>query len=96
MSNNTKKRAYGKLRTMVEARGGSMIYDGRGINGAWVITVDRKRGCFKAMGGRGFPKLDSLYVPDPAVSDPKTWDDYLDELVPDAEKKLDDLLDDVV
>jgi hypothetical protein len=93
MTTTTKKRAYGKLREIVEQRGGSMTYDGRGLHGAWVIILGSKRGCFQAMGGRTFPKLDSLFVP--AVADPKTWDDYHDELVPDAEKKLYDLLDDV-
>lgn len=93
MKTKTKKRAYGKLRDIVEQRGGSMKYDGRGLHGAWVIILGSKRGRFPAMGARTFPKLDSLYVPE--VADPKTWDDYLDELVPDAEKKLYDLLDDV-
>ena len=81
------KRAYGLIRGIVERLGGSMTYEREGHRyGAWVIKVGESNVTTEAGGDGSFPELDRLYVP--RVPDPKGWDDYLDELVPDAETKL--------
>jgi hypothetical protein len=91
MNTTKKKRAYGKLRDIVERLGGKMEFERQGHrHGAWRILLEGKAAVIEAEGRRTFPKLDALYVP--AVADPKTWDDYRDELVPDAQKRLCDLL----
>lgn len=80
-------RAYDKVRSQVEQLGGSMTYERKGYrHGAWIIRVDDKSITFEADGNRSFPQLDRLYVP--KVTDPKQWDDYSKQLVPDAEAKL--------
>ena len=58
--------------------------------GAWVITIGERSIIIENGGNRSLPELDQLYVP--RVADPSHWDDYLDELVPDAETKLLSLL----
>jgi hypothetical protein len=91
MNTTTKRRAYGKLRDIIERRGGTMVYQKRGYrHGAWEILLDGKRATFVAMGCKTFPPLDRLYIP--AVPNPKTWDDYREELVADAEYQLCSLL----
>lgn len=88
---NTKRRTYGKLRDIIEKRGGSMVYRRQGYrHGAWEILLDGKRAIIEATGRRSFPPLDSLFVSD--MPSPKTWDDYRNELAPDAEQKLFSLL----
>ena len=77
---------YGKLRDIIERHGGTMIYQGKGRHGAWVISLDGKNKVIKATGEKSFPELDRLYVP--KVVEPKTWDDRQDELLEDAEKYL--------
>ncbi len=80
-------RAYGSIRSIVERLGGSMVYQREGYRyGAWVIRVGEHSVTIEAGGNRSFPQLDRLYVP--RVSDPMHWDDYSDELVPDAETQL--------
>jgi hypothetical protein len=84
---STETRAYGKLRDIIERRGGSMTYRREGYrHGAWEISLDGKTAIIEAMGGRKFPALDRLYVP--TVASPKTWDDFSDELIADAEHQL--------
>lgn len=84
---SAKKRAYGKLRDIIEQRGGIMAYQRQGYHwGAWEISLNGKRVIIEAQGVKAFPKLDTLYVP--AVEDPKTWDDYTGRLCPDAEPRL--------
>ena len=81
------ERAYGLIRDIVERLGGSMTYEREGYRyGAWVIRVGESNVTIEAGGNGSFPELDQLYVP--RVPNPKGWDDYLDELVPDAETKL--------
>jgi hypothetical protein len=80
---------YKEVRELVKSLGGKMYYDGRGINGAWVITLADMRGYFKASGGHTFP-FDCLYSH--SVPDPKTWDHYDGELVTDAPQKLYELV----
>ena len=64
-----------------------MVYERKGFRyGAWVIKVGEKSVTIEAGGDRSFPQLDRLYVP--RVPDPRHWDDYSDELVPDAETQL--------
>ena len=87
MSTQKKTRAYGKLRDIIERRGGSMAYRRQGYRyGAWEISLDGKRAVIEAMGARTFPAFDSLFVP--RVENPKTWDDYSATLVSDAEQQL--------
>jgi len=87
MSTEKKSRAYGKLRDIIERRGGSMVYRRQGYRyGAWEISLDGKRAVVEAMGARTFPAFDRLFVP--KVENPKTWDDYSDKFIPDAEQQL--------
>jgi hypothetical protein len=80
-------RVYGSVRSVVERLGGSMVYERGGYrHGAWVIKIGEKSVTIEAGGNRSFPQLDCLYVP--RVPDPRHWDDYSDELVPDAETQL--------
>lgn len=80
-------RAYGSIRSTVERLGGSMIYQREGYrHGAWVIRIGENSVTIEAGGNRSFLQLDRLHVP--RVPDPRHWDDYSDELVPDAETQL--------
>lgn len=80
-------RAYGLVRSLVERYGGEMYYEREGHRyGAWVIRIGECSVTIEGGGSRSFPELDQLYVP--RVPNPKDWDDYLDELVPDAEARL--------
>jgi len=64
-----------------------MIYEREGYrHGAWVIRIGKNTITIEAGGNRSFPELDRLYIPQ--VPDPRHWDDYLNELVPDAENQL--------
>lgn len=64
-----------------------MTYRRQGYRfGAWEISLAGKTITIEAEGRRTFPELDRLYVP--KVVDPKTWDDYHDKLVADAEEHL--------
>jgi hypothetical protein len=81
------KRAYGEIRTLVEQRGGTMKFEREGYEyGAWVIRLGGKSTVIEAPGTESIPKLDRLYVP--RVPNPKSWDDYSNQLVPDVEEKL--------
>lgn len=87
MSTEPERRAYGKLRDIIERRGGSMTWRRQDYRyGAWEIALDGKTAIIEATGSRTFPTLDRLYVP--KFANPKTWDDYSDELVSDAEHQL--------
>jgi hypothetical protein len=80
-------RAYKSIRSLVESLGGSMVYKRKGYrHRAWVIKLGGNSVTIEAVGNRSFPELDRLYVP--RVPDPSHWDDYLDELVPDAKTQL--------
>ena len=64
-----------------------MVWVKRGYrHGAWVITVGDKRVAIPALGNQSFPELDRLLVP--LATDPRTWNDYSNDLVPDAETRL--------
>jgi hypothetical protein len=64
-----------------------MIYERQGHRyGAWVIRLGESSVTIEAEGNRSFPKLDRLYLP--RVPEPQHWDDYLNQLVPDAEERL--------
>jgi hypothetical protein len=64
-----------------------MVYEREGHrHGAWVIKIGERSVTIEAGGNRSFPQLDRLYIP--RVQDPRHWDDYSDELVPDAETQL--------
>ena len=68
-----------------------MAYRRQGYrHGAWEIFLNGKGAIIEATGRRSFPPLDSLFVPD--RPSPKTWDDYRNELAPDAEQRLLSLL----
>lgn len=80
-------RAYRSIRSIVERLGGSMVYQRKGYRyGAWVIRIGENRVTIEASGNRSFPQLDRLYISQ--FPDPRHWDDYSDELVPDAETQL--------
>jgi hypothetical protein len=80
-------RAYDLIRTTVERLGGSMFYERQGYRyGAWVIRIGDNSRVIVAGGDRSFPELDGLYIS--RVPDPQHWDDYLNELLPDAEARL--------
>jgi len=64
-----------------------MVWAKRGYrHGAWIITLRDKRAVIQASGEQSFPALDGLLVP--VAADPKTWNDYSNELLPDAEERL--------
>ena len=64
-----------------------MTYEREGYRyGAWVIRIGESHVTIEAGGNKSFPELDRLYVP--RVPNPMHWDDYLDELVPNAETRL--------
>jgi len=80
-------RAYDEIRTLIEQHGGTMKYEKEGYEfGAWVIRIGGKTTVVEAPGIGAFPKLDRLYVP--KVKSPRGWDDYTNQLVPDAETRL--------
>lgn len=84
-------RAYDLVRSLVEDLGGTMFWERQGHpHGAWVIRVRDRDLVVEARGDRSFPMLDRLYVP--RTADPKAWDDYANELLPDAERRLRTLL----
>jgi hypothetical protein len=86
-------RAYGKIRDMVERRGGTMVYRREGYRyGAWEIIVNDRKVVVESMGIRRFPELDRFYKLLPEIPVPKTYDDYDWDLVDDAEAQLDALL----
>jgi hypothetical protein len=60
-------------------------------HGAWVIRLGARSVTVQAIGDHSFPELDSLHVP--RVSQPNTWDDYSNELAPDAQRRLLEMLD---
>jgi hypothetical protein len=80
-------RAYDEIRTLIEQRGGTMKYEKEGYEfGAWVIRLGGRTAIIEAPGIGSFPKLDRLYVP--KIKSPRGWEDYTNQLVPDAEAKL--------
>jgi hypothetical protein len=86
------KRPYGKLRDIIERLGGAMVYQREGYQyGAWELALNGKTAVIESTGQHSFPKLDTLYVP--KVASPKSWDDYSDDLLDDAEPQLLSLLD---
>ena len=87
----TDHRAYGSVRSFVEGLGGSMVWAKKGYrHGAWIVTIADKRMVIPALGEQSFPQLDGLLVP--LKPDPKTWNDYTNDLLPDAEARLLDRL----
>ncbi len=83
----TPNRAYGKLREIIERRGGTMTYRREGFRfGAWIISLDGKTATIEATGEQTFPKLDRLHVP--KVVNPTRWEHTRDELLDDAEEHL--------
>lgn len=80
-------RVYDKLITIVENNGGTMEKEIRGVKGViWHISLNGKTLSFDSKGEGHIPELDGLYIP--RVVNPKSWDDYKDELLEDAEKAL--------
>lgn len=80
-------RVYDLIRSLVEQLGGSMTYERQKYRyGAWVITLGEKRKVIEAGGNRSFPELDQLL--EPLVPNPRHWDDYKNQLVPDAIGRL--------
>jgi len=64
-----------------------MVWAKRGYrHGAWIITLRDKRAVIEASGVQSFPALDGLLVP--IAADPRTWNDYSNDLLPDAEERL--------
>lgn len=80
-------RAYDLVRTLVESLGGTMVYEKSGFpHGAWVINLGEKSKVFEAKGDQSFPELDKLHLP--KVKKPRRWEDYQNELQPDAKSRL--------
>lgn len=80
-------RAYETIRSMVESFEGTMIYQRTGYrHGAWIIKIDGRESVVEATGNRSFHDLDSLHVP--RCPNPKHWDDYWKELLPNAQERL--------
>ena len=80
-------RAYDEIRTLIEQHGGTMKYEKEGYEfGAWVIRLGGRTAIIEAPGIGSFPKLDRLDVP--KIKSPRGWEDYTNQLVPDAEAKL--------
>lgn len=64
-----------------------MVWAKKGYaHGAWIITLHDKRAVIRASGKQSFPELDGLLVP--LTPDPRTWNDYTNDLLPDAESRL--------
>lgn len=80
-------RAYDTIRCMVERLGGTMVYQRKGYPyGAWIIRIEGKEAVFEATGNKSFPKLDGLHVP--RHPNPKHWDEYWKDLLPEAQERL--------
>ena len=80
-------RVYDLVRAVIEKLGGSMEYEREGVQwGAWKLRLGDRKVTFNAGGERSFPELDQLYLP--KVTNPTSWDDYKNELVPDVEMKV--------
>ncbi|HMN11981.1 MAG TPA: hypothetical protein PKD55_06615 [Bellilinea sp.] len=78
---------YQKVRSLLEKLGGTMDFLREGYpHGAWNLTLNGKQKIIEASGNRSFPELDHLYIP--KIRKPKHWEDYLNELAPDAEARL--------
>jgi hypothetical protein len=81
------EKAYGLVHALVESLGGSMTFEKSGFRyGAWVITMGKISKIIEAGGDQSFPELDKLYKP--KVKNPRQWDDYMNELQPDAYFRL--------
>lgn len=77
-------RAYDLIRSIVERHGGTMVFEREGHRfGAWVVTLGETTAVFEGTGERSFPEFDRLFVA--RVSQPRTWDDRLNRLIPEAE-----------
>src|SRR5690606_5606722 len=84
---NMTDRAYDLVRQLDESIGVTIAFEKSGFpHGAWIITLSRKRKELVATGDQSFPDLDKLYKP--KVKNPRHWDDYLNELQPDADFRL--------
>ncbi|MCE2968569.1 MAG: hypothetical protein ACK5WB_09435 [Phycisphaerales bacterium] len=68
------RRYYEELRSIVEELGGKMSYVrcGRPPPGSWLAWLPGYTEKFFECNGRGFPELDSLYVP--KISHPTSWE----------------------
>jgi hypothetical protein len=66
-------RAYGKIRDMVERRGGTMVYRREGYRyGSWEIIVNDRKVVVESMGIRRFAELGRFYKLLPEIPVPKT------------------------
>ena len=82
-----KTREYDGVRTIIENLGGSMKWVRKGYRfGAWEIKLNGKSKVVPATGKRSFPELDELYKP--RIEKPTTYDDYTNELIPEAQSKV--------
>ena len=80
-------RAYDKIRIIIEKHNGTMTFQREGSrHGAWTISLNGNTTTMELEGNSFFPELDKFYVP--KVDEPKTWNDYKNELLPDAEKDI--------
>jgi len=85
--NKNEIRAYGRLRDIVEERGGSMIYQRQGYRyGAWLISLDGKNVIKESTGMENLPELNQFYRP--LRTNPRTWFDYDDVLVPHGKENF--------
>lgn len=84
MNTSTYREAYNLVRAMVAEHGGSMvrIQKGEGTGGSWFIKVAGKQTYFPIK-NRRCPGIDELHVRKPGLIT-NTWDDFLNELLPNA------------
>jgi len=80
-------RVYDKVRSIIERHGGMMRYVRSGYKfGAWEMSINGVSKIIVATGEKSFPELDQLYSP--KIAQPTTYDDYSNELIPEAEKRI--------
>ena len=81
------KRVYDKIRSIIERNEGIMRYVRKDYKfGAWEITMNGVLKVIVATGEKSFPELDELYSP--KIIDPVTYDDYSNNLIPEAEERI--------
>jgi len=84
LTTSTYRPAYNLVRDMVSEHGGTMVYikKGEGADGTWFVQVAGKRTYFPVK-DRRCPGIDELHVRKPGLIT-NTWDDFLNELLPNA------------
>ncbi len=87
-----RRRPYEELAVIVESLGGEMVFERKGQphGGAWFVRIPGHATHVFYSNGRGFPDLDTLYLP--KTPNPDHYRDYTNTLRPDAEQRWIDRL----